>query len=53
MAKPVSHKNDEGQWHLREIEFQLDSALAAFSIAEMRVKYYRKQLHEYWNPPDS
>jgi hypothetical protein len=53
MAKRLNCKNDEGQWQLREIQYQLDSALAALTIAEMRVKYYRKELHEYWNPPDS
>lgn len=53
MGIRLNHKNDEGQRQLREIEFQLDSALAAFKIAEMRLEYYRNQLHEYWNPPDS
>lgn len=52
MGKRLNHKNDEGQWQLREIQYQLDSALAAFKIAEMRLEYCRKELHEYWNPPD-
>ena len=52
MTKRINCKNDEGQWQLREIQSQLDNALAAFKIAEMRLEHCCKELHEYWNPPD-